>query len=328
MNDETRTAAAAGWLGIGLPLLVTIIGVYLQLSWWDQLPNPVAVHWGANGVVDGFGSQAMVPWMTALLGVVLPLLMTIPVLVSLRKGVRGPNLRFMVAIAAFFSGFMVWLLTGSLYIQRGLADAAETGSIAPVLLAGLGAGALAGVLAWVIQPRQETELQSQDAAPLSVGPSERAVWTAQVGMSAPIMILLGLGAVGSAVGAAAVWFSGEHGAAVALSVVAVLIGVIAFGLSRATVTVDERGLLVKAALGWPKFEVPTADVASVATQEVSGLAEFGGYGIRAIPGAFGVILQSGDAISVTRRNGRRFVVTVDDAATGAGLLQAYAQRRS
>ena len=37
MNDETRTAAAAGWLGIGLPLLVTIIGVYLQLSWWDTL---------------------------------------------------------------------------------------------------------------------------------------------------------------------------------------------------------------------------------------------------------------------------------------------------
>lgn len=328
MRNETRTTTTAGWLGIGFPVLVTVVGIYLQLSWWGQLPDPVAVHWGANGNVDGFGSKAMVPWMTALLGVGLPLLMTIPVLVSLRRGVRGPNLRLMVAIAAFFSVFMVWLLTGSLYVQRGLTDASDAGSIGPVLFAGLGAGVLAGVLAWFIQPRQETALRSRDAAPLSVEASERAVWTAQVGMSAPIMILLGLGAAGAVVGAAAVWFSGELGAAVALSVMAVLIGVIAFGLSRATVTVDERGLLVKAALGWPRFQVPIADVVSVATQEVSGLAEFGGYGIRAIPGAFGVILKSGDAISVTRQNGRRFVVTVDDAATGAGLLKTYAQRRS
>lgn len=319
---------SAAWLGIGLPVLVTVAGIYLQLSWWNQLPDPVAIHWGVSGVVDGFGPKAMVLWMTGLLGVGLPLLMTVPVLVTLRRGVRGPNLRFMVAIAAFFSVFMVWLFTGSLYIQRGLVDATETGSIGPVLGSGILIGVVVGVLAWFLQPRQEPVVAEEAAVPLSVGPTEKAVWTADVGISVPVIIAIGLTALASAVGAAAVWFSGQIGAAVGLTVVAVTFGVLAVGFSRATVMVDERGLSVKAALGWPRFAVPIEDVVSVATQEVSGLAEFGGYGIRAIPGAFGVILQSGDAISVTRQNGRRFVVTVDDAGTGAGLLQAYAQRRS
>lgn len=328
MNENRRFTLPAALLGIALPVVVTLVGLGLQLIWWNDLPDPVAVHWGANGVVDGFGPKTMVPWMTTLLGVVMPLAMTIPVIVSLRKGTRGPTLRFLVAIAAFFSVYMVWLLTGSLHIQRGLADAADTGSIGPVLLSGLAAGAVVGLLGWVLQPRQVTEIHTGGTVPLSVGPSERAVWATQIGMSTPVIALLGLGAVGSAVGATSVWLSGSVGTALLLTAVAVVIGLAAFGLSRGTVTVDERGLSVRTALGWPKFRVPIDDVASVATQEVSGLAEFGGYGVRAIPGAFGVILRNGDAISVTRRNGRRFVVTVDDAATGAGLLQAYAQRRS
>lgn len=324
--NTTRPTAAAAWLGIGLPLVVTAVGISLQVSWWDQLPEPVAVHWGRGGEADGFGSKAMVPWMTAILGVVLPLLMTIPVLNVLRRGSRGPNLRFIVAIAGFFSMFMVTLLTGSLYIQRGLADATAAGPIGSVFGVGLAAGGLVGVLAWAIQPRQEPGIPAQEAAPLSVGTSERAVWARRIVMSFPLILVIGLGSVASAVGAVALWFNGTIGAAVGLIAVALFIAVLAVGLSRATVAVDERGITVKATLGWPKFRVPVEDIVSVSTQEVSGLAEFGGYGVRIIPGAFGVILQSGDAISITRRSGRRFVVTVDDAATGAGLLQAYARR--
>ena len=37
-----------------------------------------------------------------------------------------------------------------------------------------------------------------------------------------------------------------------------------------------------------------------------------------------MISHGGEAIEVTRRDGRRFTVTVDDAATGAALLAAYA----
>ncbi|MFF1573368.1 hypothetical protein ACFVWR_11505 [Leifsonia sp. NPDC058292] len=57
------------------------------------------------------------------------------------------------------------------------------------------------------------------------------------------------------------------------------------------------------------------------------IGDFGGFGMRYSTGRrFGVVLRHGPPIGVERRDGRRFVVTVADADTGAALLQALAQR--
>lgn len=45
-----------------------------------------------------------------------------------------------------------------------------------------------------------------------------------------------------------------------------------------------------------------------------------------VTGATGVVLRSGEAIEVQRTGGRRFVVTVDDAQTGAALLGTLVAR--
>jgi len=326
MNDVQRHRRPAIWLGAGFPLLVTVVAVGLQLSWWGDLPDPIAVHWTGN-TVDGFGSKVMVPWATAILALVFPLIMTVAVLAALDRGSRGPNLRFMISVAASFAVIMATLLTGSLYIQRGLVDAADAGSIGPVVLASVVGGVVAGVIAWFLQPRQETVVGGEQATPLEMSPSERAVWASEIGMTPALIIVVGLGTLMSAVAAVMIWINGDRVVAIPLTVTAVVIAVLVFGYSRARVMVDERGLTVKPVIGWPRFHVPVEEIEAVETRDVSGLAEFGGYGFRWIPGAFGVILNRGEAISVTRSNGRRFVVTVDDAATGAGLLQAYAQRR-
>lgn len=56
--------------------------------------------------------------------------------------------------------------------------------------------------------------------------------------------------------------------------------------------------------------------------------EFGGWGLRlSVDRRFGVVLRAGEAIEVTRANGKRFVVTVDDAGTGAALLEALIAAR-
>jgi hypothetical protein len=47
-----------------------------------------------------------------------------------------------------------------------------------------------------------------------------------------------------------------------------------------------------------------------------------------VPGGSGVILRAGSALIVTRRSGRRFTVTVDDAETAAGLLDGLAHRQA
>ena len=87
------------------------------------------------------------------------------------------------------------------------------------------------------------------------------------------------------------------------------------------------GLRVRSIAGLPRFSVALADVEGVAVVRVDPTAEFGGWGFRlGLDGRFGIVLRAGDAIQVERRRGRTLVVTVDDAATGAGLLSALADR--
>jgi hypothetical protein len=43
-------------------------------------------------------------------------------------------------------------------------------------------------------------------------------------------------------------------------------------------------------------------------------------------GTVGVVVRGGESIAVERSGGRRFVITVDDAATGAALLNTVAER--
>jgi hypothetical protein len=103
-------------------------------------------------------------------------------------------------------------------------------------------------------------------------------------------------------------------------------GLLTVLLGRAHVTVDRRGLTVSLGpFGWPRVRVPADDVAEVTVAEISPM-QFGGWGYRIVPGGSGVILRAGEALIVTRRSGRRFTVTVDNADTAAGLLTAVATR--
>lgn len=80
------------------------------------------------------------------------------------------------------------------------------------------------------------------------------------------------------------------------------------------------------AIGFPRFRLPSSDIRHVETVHVEPVGDFGGWGLRWRPDRFGVITRTGEAIAVRRRSGRRFVVTVDDADTGAALLHTLAGR--
>jgi len=64
-----------GWsmVGAGLALAVSLI-------YWQQVPDPMPTHWGPGGLPDGWSSRTVglliMPGMIAVLGVLLPLLMT------------------------------------------------------------------------------------------------------------------------------------------------------------------------------------------------------------------------------------------------------------
>lgn len=93
------------------------------------------------------------------------------------------------------------------------------------------------------------------------------------------------------------------------------------------VRVDSRGLTAAGAFGWPRLHVPADEVEGAHVVEINPLRQFGGWGLRTNrSGAVGVVIRRGEAIAVDRSGARRTVVTVDDAATGAALLNTYGER--
>jgi hypothetical protein len=95
-----------------------------------------------------------------------------------------------------------------------------------------------------------------------------------------------------------------------------------------TIRVDVRGVRMRSAFGIPTFTVPLAAIESAEVIEVHALAEYGGFGVRLGSGRFGVILRSGQALQVLRRNGRSVVVTVDDATSAAALINGLVKREA
>ena len=93
------------------------------------------------------------------------------------------------------------------------------------------------------------------------------------------------------------------------------------------VRVDETGLRIRSAIGVPRTAIPLEEVAQARATTVRCFPEFGGWGWRtAMDGRTGILLRSGEALEVTRTDSSVFIVTVDDAATAASLLNSLADR--
>jgi len=317
-------------VAIWLPVALVAVGLVVQLVALPQLPSTVAVHWNAAGEANGFASAWTQPLMTVLFGLGLPLLMALTSLAGLRRGDRGPTYRLMGASAAAVSALVTVGLTGTLVMQAGLDDASQAPTVWVPLVASLVAGAVVGVGAWLLQPRTDSvDAATRPAAPLALAPSERVLWIRTISMSTGAAVAIVAAVLLLAVGAVVAWVTGSEPAiAWLLTAVAVILLFFAATTLAFHVRVDDTGLHVVSVLGIPRFHVPLADVASAARVTVNPMGEFGGWGVRIAPSGrrFGIVLRTGEALEATRRNGRRFVVTVDDAETAAALLEALVQR--
>ncbi|MWB97008.1 DUF1648 domain-containing protein [Agromyces seonyuensis] len=314
-------------VALGIPAAITIVALAVQFAILPQLPDPVATHWGADGV-DGYGPVWVPLLLTAVVGFGLPALIALACLPGLRRGDRGPTYRFMGANAASLSMLLGATTTIGLLLQRGLDDAADTPGIGPWMLLAFALAILIGVLAWFLQPRQEHPVAapSTDTGPLPLAPAERAVWIRSVSIARGASIVLGAVVLLLVVLTAVTWVVADAAVGWLLAgISAFLLALIATSLVF-RVSVDEHGLSVVSVAGVPRFQVPLAEVEAVRVVPVNPMGEFGGWGLRWAPGRFGVVLRTGPAIEVDRANGRQFVVTVDDAETGARLLQALADR--
>lgn len=328
--DARRARRAYLVVATWVPLALALLGAGLMLLWLPDVPSSIAVHWGPDGEPDRFGPAWSMPVILAGLGAGLALLFGLMGWGASRSGEWGPTLRFLGALGGAASVLITVGITVSFAMQRGVDAATDVPSALVPLLSGFLAGAAAGVIAWFAQPAVTVSggPGATEAPAVPLGDGERAVWLRTTTMARPGMIAI-VGATLLQAALAVVFAVSGNDLWWLLSLLALLFAALAATTCVFRVSVTDEGLRVRSIAGFPRFAVPLADIDAVSAVRVDPSSEFGGWGIRVgLDGRLGIVLHSGEAIQVERRGGRTLVVTVDDAATGAGLLSALLDRRA
>ena len=309
-------------IGGVVPVLIALASTILMITWIPELPNPVAIHWSGSGP-DGFGSAWGLVFIP--LGItVLYCAFSLGYLVNARStGQPGINEKITVVMGVWLSVLLSVGVAGSVAMKRGLADAADAGDPALWLLAGAGIGLVLAGVAWLILPAADASLpEGEDPTAIRLAPGERVSWSRSARMSSGVLVLIAAVILLATVSLVVAALNSGGAALIGMATV-VLVLVLAATTTVWRVSVDRRGLVVRGALGWPRITVPTSEIRAVQVVDVVPMADFGGWGFRiGAQGRRGIILRAGEAIEVTKANGKRFVVTVDDAHTGAGVLLA------
>jgi hypothetical protein len=317
MARQRRTAA---WV-VAAGLAVLVAAAVVAQSWRAELPDPVASHWGADGTADGYSSLNGV--LAVMLGFGIALVVGFGA-VTLVLGQSAVARRIGAAAAVWSALFLALLTLGTLYIQRGLADAHDVGGIGGVLLVAVVGSLLPAVAVGVLvpgDPRLPTSATvAADAPRAQLAAGDRTTWTARTDAGPAV----GVGLVAIVVILALTVVTRLWALVIVAGVVAILIG----SMLSWRVDIDRTGLTVRSALGWPRLRVPLDEVVRADVVEVRALGDFGGWGLRVGRGGrVGVVLRSGEALEVVRTGGRSVAVTVDDATTAAGILNALADRQ-
>lgn len=330
-RDLRRAKRAALWVGLILPLALSAAAAAILVAWLPRMPDPMASHWSGTGGPDGFMSPAANIATFAGLGAGMSLLFGLLAVLGAGGATvavwSGMN-RFLAAMSLSMVSLIMTTAVLSAQMQLDLVDARDAPGIGGAMAIGFGAAGAAGVIGFFAQPRLRIESSTRgEPADLELGDGERAVWVGEIRPSRVFAWVLGSTLL--LCGATALWLaiSGEPSWWI-LGGTFVLMSALAVTCAWFRVRVDRNGLEVRSLAGWPRFRVAADDVERVEVRGIHPLAEWGGWGLRWVPGTgLGIVMRTGEGIVITRRDGRIFALTVDDAATGAALLDAVSDRR-
>lgn len=318
-----RPHRGRAWLlGVLVPAAITAIAWIAIVALLPRVPDPAAVHWGVSGV-DRVGSRAELVTTMAVISAVSLLVLAV---LAVRTGRQALTRRMTLALAVGLASLFAVVSLGTVLVQVDVPTAEQAGSvdgwIALALVLAVVLGAVAGMLAGADPAQPATGARLTGAPVASVSAGEKAAWVRSVaGLGERATWLL------VAVGAVLTVGLGLLTRSVVPLVVLVPILVLLLVMTTWQVQVDARGLTARGTFGWPRLHVPADEVERADVVQVRPLREYGGWGLRtSVRGTVGVVIRTGEAIAVERSGGRRMVVTVDDAATGAALLNTYAAR--
>lgn len=304
-------------LGVTAAVLVVCAATYLAavLLLAGDLPERIAVHFGIDGVSDGWLGRGVALVSFGVFAVGLPALLL--VVFAAGQWWRGASARFTSALVAGLAAGLTSLFVHLLWSQRGLADTTDLRIGVWTMLWPLAAALGVGLLTAAVLPPALPQPEPVTVEPIEIAPSDRVSWFGQV-RSSQVMVWALLGGVLAVVVAtllSGIWW---------LWFVVVLLLLLFPATTTFRVTVDRSGLAWRSALGVPRGRVRLAEVTGVSIVDVRP-GDFGGYGVRSVPGATGIITRSGPALQV-QRGDRRLVITVDDPAGAAGVLEGLRLR--
>lgn len=292
-------------LGVGPALLLGAMVAPFALYWGD-LPNPMASHWDISGTPDG----AMPP--------IVLLLILAGLYVAIHWAVTRVLARTPGEAPSFVAGlfFLGALLAGVSWLSvlanrdRTTWEAADSVGLLQILIATL-AALVVGYLGWQIAGGRSVErTPSGESAPaLDIGEPTAAIWSGRgagriLQVVGSILIVVGL----------ATWSWS--------TIVLILLGLLVLAFAEVRATVSQKGVVVS--LGWvgiPSWTVPIGSISHAEIETVNPMA-YGGWGYRLRPGVRAIITRGGGALRLVREDKADLVLTVDDAVTGAGLINS------
>jgi hypothetical protein len=311
MNGAWRwSLVAVAAVGLGAAVLPMLI-------LWSQLPEPIAVHWSADFRPDGSMPKHVALWPpAAIIGGAL----LISLIGAGHAYRHGRAARLMVV--AFGSGLAA--ATSATIVTRNLGRAvwSDAGSQTPGLLVlQIGMALVSASRVW----RDVRPPPAARGSALPLAPGARAFWSG--GASNPWLLGIGAYLLVQALALQA-WLPPFRMLPVWLALHIVMFVALEF-FSRVRVTIDRRGVAIRYGhLGLWTRRVPLERITAAHAIALDAL-EHGGWGYRGgllLFGKASIVVRSGPAIRLDLDNGQRLFVTVDDASTGARLLNALLDR--
>lgn len=292
----------------------------------DQLPNPVATHWGMSGRPD-----AAQP-----LGVVLVTFVVLwLVLVALAFGawgrIRRRSGRAWVTVVLLVGGvFMLGMATLTLWANAGVGTWSAARAVSWHVVLVLACCVPAGWLGWYLSRFGPDERPCSTSPVLQrreVKPSEDVMWVSVtlnrmlqgIGAAAGIALLIAL------VGGTSGWFAvSTGGIGIGLGVTSITMLV----LGSVRVQADRGGVRIAVGpLRWPRGRI-ALDRIEAASCEQRYLRNVGGWGYRGFPGSATVMIRGGECLVLHYHGGGEFAVSVDDAERGAALINGLLAERA
>lgn len=331
MTDRTyelhRAKTAAVWVGTLIPLSLTLIATVIVAFALPRLPAQVAIQFSFTGTPGNFGPAWMQLVLTLGVGGLLSLLSLLQMRQLDKNGqVWGRTQRFMPALMLGIVAMIQIMAVGTTLLQVGLSDARDMPNPSAVLLAAFIAWPVLSIIGYAVQPKLTIDTTAAAASrPLTLARGERVVWVgstalsrwALIAVSAITLAFLGATLAMLLLGNAEWWI---------FALVTLILAVSTLLATVYRVRIDRTGLTARSPLGWPVFRVPATDIERVTVGTIEPFGEFGGWGVRSVPGTFALALRTGPGLRVRRRNGRTFVITLNaDAETAASVLATAAE---